>query len=124
MNYKNQSFVKSVKNALRGIKVSIGSERNLKIQLAIMSLLIILGFILDFSPVEWAIMIVTSFAVLAVEMVNTAIESTIDLICQQAFHPLAKNAKDIAAGAVLMISLGSVIIGGIIILPKIINLIK
>lgn len=124
MNFKNQSFSQSVANALRGIRVSIGSERNIKMQVSIMVLLMILGFILEFSPGEWAIIILTSVMVLAVEMVNTAIEFTIDLVCKNDYNLLAKSAKDIAAGAVLVISMGAVIIGSIIILPKIINLIK
>ena len=124
MNFKNQSFAESVSHALRGIRISIGSERNIKMQLSIMVLLIILGFLLGFSNIEWIVIILTSVVVLSVEMVNTAIENTVDMVCENKYHPLAKNAKDIAAGAVLMISLGSVIIGSIIILPKLINLIK
>ena len=124
MNFKNQSFAQSVSNALRGIRVSIGSERNIKMQLSIMVLLIILGFLLKFSTTDWLVIILTSVVDLAVEMINTAIEFTVDMVCQGKYHPLAKDAKDIAAGAVLMISMGAVIIGSIIILPKIINLIK
>lgn len=124
MKFKNQSFSESISHALRGIRISIGAERNLKMQLSIMVLLIILGFILEFTNIEWAIIILTSVVVLAVEMVNTAIENTVDMFCKDEYHPLAKNAKDIAAGAVLMISIGSVVIGSLIIFPKIINLIK
>lgn len=124
MNFKNQSFAQSISHALRGIRLSIGSERNIKAQLSIMLLLIVLGFLLKFSHTEWVIIILTCVTVLAVEMVNTAIEITVDMVCQGKYHPLAKNTKDIAAGAVLMISFGSVVIGSIIVLPKIINLIK
>ena len=124
MNFKNQTFSKSVVNALRGIKVSIGSERNIKMQISIMVLLIILGFLLKFTPTDWVIIILTSVVVLAVEMINTAIEFTVDMVCKGEYNPMAKNAKDIAAGAVLMISMGAAVIGSIIILPKIINLIK
>lgn len=124
MNFKNQTFLQSISNALRGIRVSIGSERNIKMQLCIMILLIILGLLLKFSAMDWVIIILTSVIVLAVEMINTAIEFTVDMVCKSEYNALAKNAKDIAAGAVLMISMGAVIIGSIIILPKIINLIK
>ncbi len=124
MRFKNQSFAQSISHALRGIRLSIGSERNIKMQLSIMVLLMALGFLLKFSSIEWAIIILTSVVVLSVEMINTAIEITVDMVCKGEYHSLAKNAKDIAAGAVLMISLGSVVIGSIIILPKIINLIK
>lgn len=124
MNFKNQTFRQSVYNALRGIKQSIGTERNLKLQLMIAALLIILGFFLKFSPMDWAIITLTSVGVLSVEMINTAIENTVDMFCQGEYHPLAKNAKDVAAGAVLMVSIGAMIIGCIIILPKIVHLIK
>ena len=124
MKFKNQSFYQSLCNALRGIKTSIGSERNLKMQLVILVLVLVLGWLLKFSSVDWMIIILTSVGVLAVEMINTAIEMTVDMFCQDEFHPLAKKAKDIAAGAVLVSSIGSLIIGSIIIIPKMINLIK
>lgn len=124
MNFKNQSFSKSLSNALRGIRISIRSERNLKIQVTIMILLMALGFILKFSPMEWGIIALTSAIVISTEMINTAIEITVDMVCQENFNTFAKNAKDVAAGAVLIVSIGSVIVGAIIILPKIINLIK
>lgn len=124
MNFKNQSFLSSLSNALRGIRISIGSERNLKMQLSIMVLLIILGIILEFSLTEWVIIVLTSVVVLATEMINTAIEITIDMVFSEEFNTYAKDAKDVAAGAVLIASIGSVIVGAIIILPKIMNLIK
>ena len=124
MKFKNQSFYKSVCNALRGIKTSVSSERNLKIQLIMLVLVVLLGWLLKFSNLDWIIIILTSVGVLAVEMVNTSIEMTVDMFCQNEFHPLAKKAKDIAAGAVLVIAIGSMVIGSIIIIPKIINLIK
>lgn len=124
MKFKNQSFYQSVCNALRGIKTSVGSERNLKMQLVILILVVILGWLLRFSNMDWIIIILTSVGVLAVEMMNTAIETIVDMFCQNEYHPLAKKAKDIAAGAVLVVSIGSIVIGMIIIIPKMINLIK
>ena len=105
MNFKNQSFSKSLSNALRGIRISIRSERNLKIQVTIMILLMALGFILKFSPMEWGIIALTSAIVISTEMINTAIEITVDMVCQENFNTFAKNAKDVAAGAVLIVSI-------------------
>ena len=123
MKYKNQSFNQSIKNAFRGIKISIASERNLKMQLTILILVLILGWLLKFSPLDWIIIVLTSVGVLAVEMMNTAIEMTVDMFCHNEFNLLAKKAKDIAAGAVLIVSIGAIIIGFIVIIPKIINII-
>jgi len=123
MKFKNQSFYQSIKNALRGIKVSIASERNLKMQLMILMLVLILGWLLKFSAIDWAIIVLTSVSVLAVEMINTAIEMTIDMFCHNEFNLFAKKAKDVAAGAVLIVSIGAVIIGFIVIIPKIITII-
>lgn len=124
MKFKNQSFYQSVKNACRGIKTSIVSERNLKMQLMILLLVLILGCLLKFSALDWIIIILTSVGVLAVEMINTAIEMTIDMFCHNEFNPLAKKAKDTAAGAVLIVSIGAMIIGFMIIIPKIIHMIR
>ena len=123
MKYKNQSFYQSIKNAFRGIKISIASERNLKMQLTILILVLILGWLLKFSALDWIIIVLTSVGVLAVEMMNTAIEMTVDMFCHNEFNLLAKKAKDIAAGAVLIVSIGAIIIGFIVIIPKIINII-
>lgn len=124
MKFKNQSFYQSIKNALRGIKISTISERNLKMQLIILVLVLILGWLLKFSALDWVIVVLISVIVLAVEIINTAIEMTVDIVCKNEFNPLAKKAKDIAAGAVLVVSIGAIIIGSIVIIPKIMSIIR
>ena len=121
MNFKDQSFSQSVKNACQGIHTAITSQRNIKIQILLMIATIITGMILSFSNIEWIIIILASMIIIGLEMINTAIEYTIDMICHKEFHPIAKKVKDISAGAVLIASLGTLIIGGIIVLPKIIK---
>lgn len=115
------SFAESVGHALDGLEYTINHERNFEIELAFAMLVTILSFILKVSLIEWTILVLVISMVLALEMINTAIERCVDLVTKD-YKELAKLAKDIAAGAVLITSMFSVVIGIIIFLPKIINL--
>ena len=84
---------------------------------------LIAGIYFKVSKVEWAILLLTSASVLTLELVNTGIERCVDLVTKE-YHDLAKAAKDIAAGAVFIMSIFSVIIGIVIFLPKIIEVIR
>ncbi len=112
---------KSFYYAFNGIKSAIHSERNLKIHFIIMTLVIIAGILFHISSIEWLICIILFLLVICLEMVNTAIETVVDMAMPK-IHPLAKKAKDIAAGAVLIAALGSIVAGSIIFLPKVISL--
>lgn len=114
-------FYKSVGYALCGIKDCIVKERNIKIHLAIMSLVIIFGFLLHISLQEWIICLLLFGMVIALELVNTAIEAIVDL-CSPEYHRLAKYAKDVGAGAVLVMAFFAAIIGLIIFLPRILGI--
>ncbi len=76
---------------------------------------------LGLSWAEWAIVAILIVVVLAAEMVNTMVEALVDLVTDQ-YHPLAKVAKDVAAGVVLLSAIGSAVVGVLIFLPKIIGL--
>ena len=115
------SFNESLGHALDGIEYTINHERNFKIELFFAIAVTIMSFILKVSIIEWGILVLVISMVLALEMINTAIERCVDLVTKE-YKELAKNAKDIAAGAVLVMSMFSVVIGIIIFLPKIINL--
>ncbi|GED20300.1 hypothetical protein KGI01_20410 [Kurthia gibsonii] len=82
-----------------------------------MVVVIVAGFLTGISANEWTILLFVIAAVLSLEMTNSAIERVVDLVTDE-FHPLAKRAKDLAAGAVLIAAIFSVIIGLIIFLPK------
>lgn len=110
-------FLKGFQYAMEGILHCARHERNFKIHLSAMVLVVIAAIWTGLSYVEWFIIIMLIGAVLALEMINTAIERTIDVITDE-FHPLAKQAKDVAAGAVLIIAIASAIIGLMIFLPK------
>ncbi len=113
-------FYKSLGYAISGIIHCIQKERNIKIHCLFMCLVIICGFIFHLSLIEWFVCILLFALVISLELVNTAIEAVVDL-CTCEIHPLAKIAKDTAAGAVLVSAIASVIIGLMIFIPKIFN---
>ena len=116
-------FGRSFLYAVRGIGKTLKAERNFRIMLVCFALAVIAGFVFGISGWEWAAVLLCSGGVLALEMVNTAIERLTDLATEQR-HPLAEKAKDIAAGAVLVFSAFSLIVGGIVFLPYVIGLFK
>ena len=99
---------------------SFKSERNMKIHVFIMLLVIFLGFLLEISIAEWLLCIILFGIVIAGELFNTAIETVVDMISLEK-SPKAKLAKDVSAGAVLVLAISSVIIGLIIFIPKFIE---
>ena len=116
-------FYKSLGYAISGIIQCIQKERNIKIHLVFMFLVIICGFLFQLSITVWLVCILLFGLVISLELVNTAIEAVVDL-CTQEYHPLAKIAKDTAAGAVLISAIASVVIGLIIFVPKILSLVS
>lgn len=117
-----KKFLHSFYYAFQGIK-SAFDERNFKIQFIIGIIVIVFGYFLNLSHTEWLIIIICSFLVLSLEMINTAIEKLSDSVTKE-INPLIKEAKDIAAGAVLLFSIASAIIGLVIFIPKIFALFK
>lgn len=117
---KNKKMINSFKNAFNGMIVSFKQERNMKIHISIMFLVILLGIIFKIKTVEWIICIICFALVIGGELFNTAIEIIVD-IAMPNFNEKAKKAKDISAGAVLVLAIASAIIGFIIFVPKIIG---
>jgi undecaprenol kinase len=116
-------FLKSFKYAIQGIYHNTKAERNFRIQIVCLMLVIVFGFVFSITRFEWIVILLCSAGVLTLELMNTAVESTIDLITKER-HPLAKKAKDVAAGAVLVWSLFSAVIGATIFMPYILALLK
>ncbi len=99
--------------AWHGIIDTIRTQRNMRIHLVIAILAVILGFIFNITTTEWCIIIICIALVFSLEIINTALESVVDVSCDH-YHDLAKRAKDCAAGAVLVVAIASVVIGAII----------
>ncbi len=102
--------------AMRGIMVAIAGGRNMKIHLLAAILAVITAWFLGINRLEWAMITISIFMVLAAETLNTAVEKTVDLVTRD-YHPLAKQAKNLAAGAVLLTAINAVIIGLLIFGP-------
>lgn len=110
-------LIKSFKYAIEGIYTGIEKEKNMKIHIFIMILVIIFGIILKINRIEWIICIIQFGFVISLELVNTAIENTVDLITLEK-NPQAKIAKDVAAGSVLIAAITAATIGLMIFIPK------
>lgn len=110
------SLVASFAYAWQGIVYVVRTQRNARIHLTIGMAVLVLAGLLRLPVVEWAILLLCMVAVIVAEMMNTVVEAVVDLATSR-YHPLAKVAKDVAAGAVLVTAIGSVGIGFLILGP-------
>ena|SRR5688572_6066110 len=115
-----KTFIKSILFAFLGIKQFFSRERNAKIQTVIAIIAIALGFTLSLSSFQWMLVLFCIGLVISLEMINSAIEKYCDLVTTD-FHPGIKIIKDVAAGAVLIASLMSLVIGLIIFIPALVK---
>ena len=119
-SYKTSKNVfKSFKYAFNGIFYVLKVSRNFKIQLIFALTSLMISFLLQISLNNYMILIATIMSVLILEILNTSIESVVDLVVKNEFSSLAKISKDTSAGAVLLASINSVIIALYIFFPKI-----
>lgn len=122
--YKNtdQSITKSFKHAFEGLRYSFFAESNMLIHFLMIVIVLLASAVLQLNTIEWILVILISFIVIAAELINTSIEVLIDML-EPEYNPLAKIAKDCSAAAVMVLSFAAVIIGVIIFLPKILEMI-
>jgi len=118
-----KTFFRSVEFALQGVKQFFSRDRNGKIQTIIGITAIILGCTVSLSSVQWLLVLFCIGLVISLEMINSAIEKYCDLVTTD-FHPGIKVIKDVAAGAVLIASLMSLVIGLIIFIPALVKLVN
>ncbi|HIT37852.1 MAG TPA: diacylglycerol kinase [Candidatus Onthousia faecipullorum] len=111
----------SIKNSWNGLKAAYKNEQSVYIHLVCSIILLVLSFLLEISLTQWLIIIAIIGLTLVVELLNTAIESTVDLVTEE-FHPLAKVAKDTASAAEFVLTLTSALIALMIFIPKIMEL--
>ncbi len=109
-NYRQKFY-----NAFRGIFSVVITENSMKIHLVMAALVIIVACVARLALWKWAVLLLTIGLVLITEIINTAIETVVDLYCES-YHPKAKLAKDIAAGAVLVAAIIAVLMGIVIFL--------
>ncbi len=114
---KNYRFIKSMNYALNGLWGVFSTEANMKIHLVITALVVISGFLFQISVTEWLICLVCFGMVIGMEMMNTALEKWVDFVSPE-YHTAAGQAKDIAAGAVLIVAVFAALAGLIIFVPK------
>lgn len=119
-NKPNRTRVDSFRFAFSGLSHAFSSQKNFQIQLIIGIVVLVSAWALDFSRLEWLILIITIAIVLAAELLNTVVEVVIDLAVKEKLLPDAKIAKDVSAAAVLLIATFSVVVGLILFVPHLI----
>jgi diacylglycerol kinase (ATP) len=112
----------SFRYAWTGISYAFRTQRNFRVHITVGLLAIGLSIFLHLSRVEIAIIGLTTGSVLTMELLNTALESVVDLTVRQTYHELAKIAKDCAAGAVLIAAIAAVLVAGSLLLPPLVEL--
>lgn len=110
---KIKKLVDSFNNAIDGLIHSLKTQRNMRIHFIAAILVLILAGVTHLSRIETVVLFLTISLVIAAELINTAIEAAVDLACSD-YHPLAKIAKNVAAGAVLVTAINAVIVGYLI----------
>ena len=115
---KNKKFTDAFKHASTGILTATQSERNIRIQFILIVIALILGVIFKLSKMDILLVVLAMFFIVFAEMINTAIEAVVDLNTNE-FHPKAKIAKDVAAGAVVIAVLNAIVTAYFVLFDKI-----
>lgn len=110
---KKHTLTSAFNAAIQGILYTFKSERNMKIHYICAAVILLASLLFNFTKVEVVLLSISVMLVLICEMINTAIEKTVDIITEE-YNPLAKIAKDVAAGAVLLSAIGAGIVGYIL----------
>lgn len=122
--YKKQNFSNTFKNAKKGMRLSIKSERNIRVHLFAAALVLISAYCLNFSITKFCILLLTIASVISAEMFNSAIEFSLDSIFHNKYCRMVGMAKDIAAGAVMVVTITAVLIGVLLFAPPVIQLLS
>jgi len=119
---KNTRFIQAFGHAWDGVMVVLARERNMRFHLLATILVVLAGLWLGIGRSDWIWITIAVFIVVLAEFTNTMVEAIVDLVVGETYEPLAKVAKDVAAGAVLVSAGTATIIGGLIFLPYIFRL--
>ena len=120
MNTQRGTLLESFQHAFAGSWHAWKTQRNVRIHVALAIVVVILGLALELQPGQWAVIILTIGFVIVSELFNTVVESLVDLVTAEQ-HPLAKQAKDIAAGAVLTSAIVAVAVGLLVLGPPLLS---
>lgn len=120
--YKAPGFAGTFKNSFKGIRLALKSERNIRIHFIVAILGIASGIVLRFTSVEFCLLLIAIALVIIAEMMNSAIEFTLDAVFHNRYSKLVGMAKDIAAGGVMVATFISIAIGIILFGSKLVCL--
>ncbi len=109
--YKSQGFNNTFRNARKGFNLAIRSEMNIRVHVVVASLVLLGAFLLEFTPTEFCLLIFAIALVIVTEMINSAIEFTLDSVFHNRYSRMVGMAKDISAGAVLFATFTSIVVG-------------
>jgi len=113
---RSRNLLQSFRYAFAGLRYALRTQRNTRIHMTIAAAAVAVGLWLGLSLTQWAVLALTIGFVLVGEMLNTVVETVVDLL-SPGYHPLAKVVKDVAAGAVLLTALISVVVGLLVLGP-------
>ena len=116
-----KSRIKSFRFAFAGIWAMLKNEHNARIHLAAAIMAIIMGVILKINPIEWSLLIIVIGLVFLTELLNTAIEKLADFV-EPEWNEVIRKTKNYAAAAVLISAIISIIVGGLIFIPRVLDL--
>jgi diacylglycerol kinase (ATP) len=113
---KSRTLLESFNYAVAGILYAIKTQRNIRLHFVVTVAVLTTSLVLKIDRIQFLILILTIAFVIVAEMINTAIEATIDLITKE-YHPVAAIAKNVAAGAVLLAAVTAIIVGYLTFFP-------
>jgi len=118
LKFESLNWVEKFGVAARGLNVAMSQEKSFLGHFLAAALVIVVGFVLGISKTEWLIVVLSMMAGLSTELLNTAIERLAKAITRET-DPNIRDALDIASGAVLIITIGAVVLGSMVFLPRI-----
>jgi len=113
--------LRSFQYAIRGIVELLRSQHNARIHALATICVVVFGFLLGVSALEWCALILAVVAVWSAEALNTALEFLCDVVSPE-FHPLVAKAKDVSAAGVLLTAIGAAVVGLLVLGPHLLNL--
>ena len=112
--FKQQGFGSTFRNARKGFRLVIKSEKNIRVHLVVASIVMTAGVLLSFDAIKFCILLLAISSVISAEMLNAAIEFTLDSVYHNKYNRMVGMAKDISAGAVMLCTMISISIGVIL----------